>query len=230
MNLDTFKSQIEKQGLSRNNRWEVRVYPPKALSSAANAIEQSVGNGGSLSLNLPGLDLANIPLLQIQSADGNLPDVKAAFDLPTFGFTTLNSSSFVERINLYCNMVSIPEREIKNVEWREYGESRSLGVVHEHKGVSMSYYCSENLAERFFFEKWTDLIFNPNNKKRAYYDDYTSRIEIIKYNASWSKQEAIYRLNEAYPSNIAAQTMVQEQGALMRLDLAFKYRNYERIK
>lgn len=229
MNLDTFKSQIEKQGLARNNRWEVRLYPPKALNSAANAIETSIGNG-ALSLNLPGLDLSDIPLFQIESADGTLPNVNASFDLPAFGFTTLNSNSFVERINLYCNMVSIPDREVRNVEWREYGESRQLGVVHEHKGVSMSYYCSENLSERFFFEKWTDLIFNPSNKKRAYYDDYTSRIEIIKYNSSWSKQEAIYRLNEAYPTNIAAQTMVQEQGSLLRLDLAFKYRNYERIK
>ena len=228
MNLDKFKSQVNRDGLAKNNRWEVRIYPPKALSSIASGIDLAVGKYGSL--NLPGLDLTNIPLLQIESADKRLPDVSASFDLPSFGFTTINSGSFIERINLYCNMVSIPEREIKNVEWREYGESRQLGVVHEHKGVNMSYYCSEDLQERFFFEKWTDIIFNPNNKRRSYYQDYTSRIEIIKYNTSWSKQEAIYRLNEAYPTNIAAQNMVHDEASLLRLDVAFKYRNYERIK
>ena len=228
MNLDRFKSQVNREGLARNNRWEVRIYPPSALNSTASGINVALGKNASI--NLPGLDLSDIPLFQIESADGSLPDINASIDLPTFGFLAKNSGSLIERVSLYCNMVSIPEREIKNVEWREHGESRNLGIMHEHKGVNMSYYCSEDLSERFFFEKWTDLIFNPNNKQRSYYDDYTSRVEIIKYNAGWTKQEAIYRLNEAYPTNIAAQNMVYDEASILRLDVAFKYRNYERIK
>ena len=228
MNINQFKNLVSDQGLSKNNRWEVRVYPPRALNSAANSLSLDVGNA---TINLPGLDLSNIPLLEINSANANVPNVNATFDLPTLGFTAVNNGTLIERINLYCAQAQIPEREIRNFGWREYGESRQLGIVQEHgKGVSLTYYCSENMKERFFFEQWQDLIFNPVTKRRSYYEDYISRIEIIKYNSSWSKQEAIYRLNEAYVTNIAAQTLVQEQGSVMRLDLNFKYRNYERIK
>lgn len=227
MNIDKFLSQVSNHGLARNNRWEVRVYPPSALNSAANQLTLDVGGA---EINLPGLDLSNIPLLEINGA-GQFPNVNASFDLPTLGFTTINNGSLIERINLYCAQAQLPEREITNFEWREYGESRQLGVVQSHgKGVSLTYYCSENMKERFFFEQWQDLIFNSRNKRKSYYSEYISRIEIIKYDASWKKQEAIYRLNEAYPTNIAAQPLVQEQGSIMRLDLNFKYRNYERIK
>lgn len=114
-----------------------------------------------------------------------------------------------------------------NLEWTEYGETRKLGVMHTHGDVSIEYYCSEDLRERQFFEQWQDLIFNPKSKKHAYYKDYISRIEIAKYNSDWSKKTVVYRLNEAYPTSIAAQEMNSDAGDLLKLSITFKYRNYE---
>ena len=233
MNLDRFKAQIEKQGLAKSNRWVCSIFPPKSLSSIANSIDIPVGRFGNL--NLPGIDLNNIPvaLASIRTGDSNLPDVNigANISLPVFGFTTVNNGTFVDRINLFCQQATIPEREIKNVEWREYGQSRNLGVMHMHKDFTISYYCSEDMRERTFFEQWQDIMFNSLNKRRAYYEDYISRIEVTKYDSGWNNEEATYRMYEAYPTNVASQTLVSEANSgVLRLDITFKYRYYERIK
>ena len=229
MNIGQFKTQISESGLARNSRWVCSVFPPKQLSSAMNTISKNLGGG--VTLNLPGIDLSNIPLAEIATAQSGLPNISSSLNLPALGFNVLNGGTALQKLNLYCNMVTLPERDIRNVEWREHGESRQLGIVHNHsKGVSLSYYCSENLTERFFFEQWQDIIFNHQNKKRAYYDDYISSVEITKYDAGWNKPMSIYKLHEAYPTNVAAQTLNYEGTALMRLDINMKYRYYERLK
>lgn len=232
MNLDKFVSQVNRQGLSRNTRWEARIYPPKGLTQMDNVFNTKVGPF-DLDLNLPGIDLLDNAVEQINQAEIDLPGISIGnnFNIPTLGFLLRNHGGMMESLSLYCNMVNLPARDITNVEWREYGESRQLGVVHNHSnGVTLSYYCSEDLRERLFFENWQNLIFNPKNKMREYYDNYIGSMEIIKYDAGWKEQTAIYKLNEVYPTNIAAQTMVYEGTSVLRLDINFKYRNYERVK
>ena len=234
MKLDTFKSVVAKQGLSKNTQWECRIYPPKDLSAQNSIFDFGIGPF-NLALNLPGVDLIDDAINAISNFGVDiLPGVSigANLGLPTLGYTLRNSGGPIDRINLYCNMCSIPERDIQNVEWKDTaGESRQLGLIHTHaRGMSVSYYCSEDLRERKFFEQWQNAIFNPVNKRRSYYKDYVGTMEVIKYNSTWSQIEAVYKFNEVYPSNIGAQTMTFEGSALVRLDIAFKFRNYEQIK
>ena len=233
MRLDTFQSTINKQGLAKNFNWECRIYPPKGLSELNNIFDFGIGPF-NLSLNLPGIDLIDTAIESFNNLSIDLPGVSIGHNLglPTLGYTLRNAGGPIDRINMFCNMCSIPERDIVNVDWKDTaGESRSLGLIHNHsRGMSVSYYCSEDLRERKFFETWQDAIFNPVNKRRSYYKDYIGTIEVIKYNSSWSQIEAVYKFNEAYPSNIASQTLSFEGASVLRLDIQYKYRNYQRIK
>lgn len=228
MNLTKFKSTVEKQGLARNTRWEMRIYPPKGLGKSFD-----LGGGFSLNANLPGIDMIDNGIEQINNLSFDLPGLSFQnnLELPTLGYMMQNQGGKLDKLTLYCNMVNLPERDIQNFEWREFGESRQMGVGHNNsRGISVSYYCSEDMRERKFFEEWQNLIFNPSNKRKAFYDDYIGRMEIVKYSADWKTQEAVYRVHEVYPSNIAAQTMVYEGTSVLRLDIQFKMYNYERIK
>ena len=235
--IDQFKTQISTQGLARNSRWLCRVYPPKGLAKSSNIFNFDVG-GGELSVNLPGIDLIdnaveNFNNLGVNIGLGGLGSARISnnLNIPTLGYTLTNTLSTLDAINLYCVNAAIPERDIKNIEWREYGESRQLGFLHTHaKGLSVSYYCSEDLRERLFMEKWQDVMFNPANKQRSYYEDYIGNVEIVKYDAGWNNQTAMYRFAEAYPSNIAAQNLTYDGTSVLRLDINFKFRNYERLK
>lgn len=232
MNLDTFKSQVERQGLARNTRWICDIFPPKGLTEMDNVFKVGVGPF-DLSLNLPGVDLIDNAVEQINGLSLDLPGISIGnnFNIPTLGYLLRNHGGMLQCLSLYCNMVAIPQRDITNVAWREYGEERQLGIVHNHSGgLTVSYYCSEDLRERLFFEQWQDLIFNPKTKNREFYDNYIGSMEITKYDAAWKEKTAKYRFKEVYPTNIAAQTMVYEGTAVVRLDINFKYRNYERIE
>lgn len=232
MNLDKFKDQVSRQGLARSNRWVARIYPPSGLTASGTALSNALSQGGNkINLNLPGLDLADQAQQVLRNLNIDLGPIQVQnnFAIPTLGYVLTNMGSKLEALNLFTAACSLPSRDIQNVEFREYGEARYLGVQHTHSDFTITYYCSEDLRERKFFEQWQDLIFNPRTKKHAFYKDYISRMEVIKYDASWQNIQAVYRFNEVYPTNIAAMELDQNEQSVLQLQVTFKYRNYEII-
>lgn len=218
---------MNRMGLARNTRWTCEVFPPKGLSAAKTTLDT-----GKSTINVPGLDALDDAIRKVNNAKLDFAGIKlqSNLGLPTLGYKINKTGTMMDAINLYCQSVVLPEREVLTSEWREHGESRSFGIVHSHKPVTITYFCSEDMRERLFFEQWQDIIFNSGSKRRGFYDEYISTIEISKYNASWTDMTSRYRFNEAYPINIAAQTLVYEGTSILRLDVTFKYRNYERIE
>jgi len=232
MNIGEFKANVSSQGLARNNRWQSIIYPPKGLTSTGNILSNLLSKGPlKTNINLPGLDSLDNAVNGIN----NILDVGNTFlgtnlEVPTLGGLLTNQRGKTEALSLFCESCQIPGRDILSTEYRDYGESRQYGIRHQHGDLTVIYYSSEDLREKRFFENWQDLIFNPSSKRHSYYQDYTSRMEIIKYNQSWSKEVAEYRFNEVYPTNVGVQELVSTEGDLLRLTITFKYHNYERIK
>lgn len=232
MNLEQFKNQVSSQGLARTNRWVCRVYPPTGLTSTGNALSNILSQGGNrVNVNLPGLDSidAGVAALNNLNVDLGPVNVGSNFGIPTLGYALTNMGGKLEALNLFCQSCAIPARDMTNSEWSEYGEIRSLGVMHTHGDVTISYYCSEDLRERQLFEQWQDVIWNPRTYQHGYYNSYTSRIEIVKYDNSWRNETAVYRLQEAYPTNIGELALSHQEG-LSELNITFKYRKFERIR
>jgi len=231
VNLEQFKNQVSSQGLARQNRWVCRVYPPSGLTSTGNALSNALSQGGNrINVNLPGLDAIDAGVAALNNLNLDLGPVQVGtnFAIPTLGYALTNMGSKLEALNLFCQSCSIPDRDINNSDFVEYGELRSLGVMHTYSDVALTYYCSEDLRERLFFEQWQDVIWNPRNSQHGYYSSYTSRVEIIKYSADWKRQEAAYRLVEAYPTNVGAIELSHAEG-LCELQIQFKFRKWERI-
>jgi len=230
MNIKDFQSQMSSQGLARNNRWVCTVYPPSGLTATGRSLSNVFSKGGTrVNVNLPGFDA-------LDSAVGALNDLKVDLgpvqvennlSLPTLGYALTNMGGKMKALNLFTSSCSLPARDIQNSEFREYGETRNLGVLHTHSDLTIEYYCSEDLREKQFFEQWQDLIFNPQTKQHSYYKDYISHLEITKYNASWKEKKIVYKFNECYPSNIGALELSSESGDILKLQITFKYRNYE---
>lgn len=227
MNLDGFKSQIERQGISRTNRWIAMVFPPSVLST--NILTSGVQNVG---INLPRLDLLetfNLNLRANLDIDLSGLNVSLNASLPTKGYSISNLNTGLQSINMFCHRVNIPEINTQNVNFSEYGELRKYGHVNAYTDTTLTYYCSEDLRERTFFEEWNKLVYNHKNKNYGYYKDYVGRIEFVKYDAGWNRQTAVYRFNEAYPGMIGSAEFNYDASDLTRLDVGFKYRSYERI-
>ena len=231
MQLEKFKAQVSKQGLAKANRWEFKIFPPSGLTSSGRAISNSLSKGGNrININLPGLDALDNAIGAISETEIDLGPVSIGLNrsLPTLGYVLTNVGDKLESISMFTESCSIPGRDLENMEFRYHGEKRSLGVRHTHEGVQVSFYCSEDLRERLFFEQWQDLIFNPVNKKHAFYKDYIGEIDIFKYDTSWKNVTAGYRLKEAYPTNISSQELSTGDGELLKIQVTFNYRFYEK--
>lgn len=229
MNIGDFKARLSNQGISRSNRWTATVFPPRGLTSTGNALKDLLG--GRVNVNIPGLDLIDSSIDQINNVL-DIPNniLNTNVNLPTLGSVLNNTKGQVESLTMFVENAQIPQRDIYSTEYRVHGEKREIAVRHEHTDLTLSYYCSEDLRERKFFEQWQNVIFNPFTKQHGYYKDYIGSMEITKYNQSWSTETAIYKMNEVYPTNIGVQELSSAEGDLLRLNITFKYYNYERIK
>ena len=232
MNIGEMKSKLTTQGIARDNRWLCRVFPPPGLSSTNRTISNLISQGPlRVNVNLPGLDNLDAAAGQINEVlDVANGVIGSNAQLPTIGAVLSNLNGTLGSINLFCANAQIPGRDILSTEYRDYGESRQIGIRHQHSDLTLVYYSSEDLRERAFFENWQDLIFNPKYKQHAYYREYAGRMEISKYDQSWSRETAEYRFHEVYPTNVGVQELQSDQGDLLRLTMTFKYYNYERLK
>lgn len=232
MNIGEMKSKLTTQGIARDNRWLCRVFPPPGLSNTNRTLSNLISRGPlRVNVNLPGLDNLDAAAGQINEVlDVANGVIGSNTQLPTIGAVLSNLNGTLGSINLFCANAQIPGRDILSTEYRDYGEPRQIGIRHQHSDLTLVYYSSEDLRERAFFENWQDLIFNPKYKQHAYYREYAGRMEISKYDQSWSKETAEYRFHEVYPTNVGVQELQSDQGDLLRLTMTFKYYNYERLK
>lgn len=228
MKLDEFKSKVASSGLARSNRWLVSLNPPKGLSATNKAISNTLSkNGLKLGAKIPLLSALDNVSRGIEKGLGSLGiDV----EVPTLGYLLTNMNGLIRDINLYASSCSIPDRAVEAKDWEVWGETRTLGTRHQHGTFNVNYYLSEDLKERRFFEQWQDVIFNPANKKRSYYDEYVSSIEVHKFDNNWNRT-AVYRMYECYPISITDLGLDNEQqGNPMIQGVTFQYRYFERIE
>jgi len=230
MALQEFRANLASKGLARSSKWLVRVYAPRGVTASGGALGRLLG--GSFDINLPILDAIDETVGVLNDIDVSLGGLNVNFNpnVPTLGFAVSGEAEGLRAINLFTSDVELPGRDINEVERRTEGELRSIGYLTSHQNLNISYYCTESLAEKEFFETWQDVVYNKDKVASVYYDDYKSRIEVIKYNASFKKDVAKYQFNECYPTNIGAISLDSIGDGVVKLQMQFKFRNYDRIK
>jgi hypothetical protein len=225
VNVGEFVSALSSNGLARNNTWECTIFPPSSITGSLQSLYGALNSVNAAS----GFAEINADRGSFLSGQ-NAPD-DGTRNRNVNNSTLINMNNSISGLRLYATSCSLPSRDMKNIEFREYGEPRSGAFLSTHKDAIISFYCSEDLREKLFFELWQDSIFNPNNKQQSYYDEYARNASIVidKYSTGWKKVTASYQLFEAYPTNIGALPLTFDGADVLRLDITFKYRNYKRI-
>jgi len=86
------------------------------------------------------------------------------------------------QINLFCSSIEMPGHDLQTQQI-QHGSApvRDMVTSHAFEGmITASFYLSEDLKERHFFEQWQRMAVNVDSHKANFYDDYIGSMEIFQ--------------------------------------------------
>ena len=102
------------------------------------------------------------------------------FDM-TPGNNDLESKTLIENIDMMCNKVTMPNRDVNTQTNRTYGPARRMPYAYSYSGeLEISLYGDKFLRQRLFFENWQKKIFNMDTHNMNYYDSYVGSMDIYQ--------------------------------------------------
>ena len=127
------------------------------------------------------------------------------------GNNDLESTQVLENIDMMCNKVTMPNRDINTATNRTYGPARRMPYAYSYSGeIELSFYGDKFLRQRLFFENWQKKIIDIGSHHMRYYNDYVGSMDIMQLGQFDSKQDDdarvtyAVRLNEVYPQTIGS--------------------------
>ena len=123
----------------------------------------------------------------------------------------LGSAALRENIQMMCNKVTLPSRDINTAQAKTYGPKREMPYAYSYSGeIELTFFGNKFLRQRLFFENWQKGIMDIDSHNMRYYDDYVGSIDIFTLGQFDSKQDdearVTYgvRLYECYPQTIGS--------------------------
>ena len=97
------------------------------------------------------------------------------------GNNDLESAVTLENIDMMCNKVTMPNRDINTATNRTYGPARRMPYAYSYSGeIELSFYGDKFLRQRLFFENWQKKLFSIDSHNMKYYDDYVGSMDIYQ--------------------------------------------------
>ena len=146
--------------------------------------------------------------------------------------STENTSSVTSRHSWLCDTINIPSRSLTTTEFRTYGlpVKRPYGSVYTES--QMEFLCTRNMGEKKFFDAWLNYIFNNISYDMAYYENYTTNIDIYHFDRSASTASDLSKstyhitLEEAYPTLVGEVSMNHTATEILKIPITFTYKKY----
>ena len=132
------------------------------------------------------------------------------FDIVPNTSNDLNSGTMRENMQMMCNKITMPSRDINTAPHKTYGPKREMPYAYSFSGeIEMTFFGDKFLRQRMFWENWQKQIFNSETHDSKYYDDYVGSIDIFQLGQFDAKADDdarvtyAVRLYEVYPQVIS---------------------------
>jgi len=122
----------------------------------------------------------------------------------------LTSGQMRENMQMMCNKISLPSRDINTAPAKTYGPKREMPYAYSFNGeIELTFFGDKFLRQRMFWENWQKQIFSTETHDMRYYDDYVGSIDIFQLGQFDAKADDdarvtyAVRLFEVYPQTIS---------------------------
>ncbi len=132
------------------------------------------------------------------------------FDIAPNTSNDLNSGTMRENMQMMCNKITMPSRDINTAPHKTYGPKREMPYAYSFSGeIELTFFGDKFLRQRMFWENWQKTIFNNETHDMKYYDNYVGSIDIFQLGQFDAKADDdarvtyAVRLYEVYPQVIS---------------------------
>ena len=146
------------------------------------------------------------------------------------------NAEMLRNINMMCNKVTMPSRDVNTTKHITYGPGREMPYAYSYPGnIECTFYGDKYLRQRAFFEAWQTQIFSEDTHNMNYYDDYIGHMDIYQLGASGGEGDRdrityAVRLEEVYPETIGS--IEYDYGAndtLINVPINLRYRKWRNL-
>jgi len=220
--IDKFRAAMSKaKGFARPSKFAVRINPPTLVSTIGNAFYNANGQTD---------ETINIEFARAHQA------IREMYQ------------SMGSQIQLFCSSVEMPGHDLQTQQV-QHGSApvRDMVTSHGFEGmITASFYLSEDLKERHFFEQWQRLAVNVESHKANFYDDYIGSMEIYQLSNGLDSglpfptfidkvfdvdmAEYGIRASEVYPATLSGVEYSYESGnQIATMAVGFNYREWRNL-
>lgn len=158
---------------------------------------------------------------------------KAVVTLPSPIFFSSVDSSLISTFQFRCEATEIPGRTIATFDDQSTGTTKKLAYDVTYNDINFTIIASQDMNERYIFEKWIDNIVQPSAHNNSgakggivnYYDSYAKgTVDIYQLNGN-NETVCKYSLHRAYPLSISAMNLTWgETDTYQRFSVLMTYR------
>ena len=135
-----------------------------------------------------------------------------------------------QRLQFLCDNVAIPTKSIAAVDKFIYGISYQMPYRQTFAEVSMSFYVTDEMKEKIFFDNWQKRIVDQDTGDLKFHSNYTCTIEVNKFsktNSDFINPTYSIRIQGAWPS-IVSEIQLNHSGGgeVIRLPVTFQYKKW----
>ena len=169
------------------------------------------------------------------------------------GVNDLESNQIVENIDMMCNKVTLPNRDIATAPHLMYGPRREMPYAYQYSAqIECTFYGDKFLRQRMFFENWQKKILDLNSHNMSFYDDYVGSMDIYQlgqYDVKTEEEATIagetrkipvpqpdnasvtygVRLFEVYPQTIGSIDFDYSADAITNVPITLNFRTWANL-
>jgi len=134
------------------------------------------------------------------------------------------------RISFRCDSITMPGRNLRTqVNGNIYGPTHEMVQGQTFGEVEATFYCGSDMAEKYFFEEWQKVSYNPQSYDLNYYKEYVGAVDIYSLNEKNERTTGI-RLTEAFPKTIGGIPFAHaSSNTINKISVSFAYRYWRNI-
>ena len=139
-------------------------------------------------------------------------------------------SSLTRKVSQRVKDVSMPDRTLRSVpNTNIYGPMHDIIQGQTYGALSVTFYLSQDMIERTYFEEWQKTTFDYQTYNINYYREYIGRMEIFALNEEDDRKYGV-SVEEVFPDTIGNVAFTQDaNNAANTCQIGFKFRYYRNI-